>query len=66
MNERKKNRIMHYQDWLALGGSTEVYNDVKRGVKAGESYVVKDNRGMFTGTICMDSREELKVSFERA
>ena len=66
MNKRKNNWIMHYHDWLALGGSKEVYNDVKRGVQAGEIYVVKDKKGMFSGTICMDSREELKVSFERA
>ncbi len=56
---------MHYHDRLELGGSREVYNDVKCGAKAGESDVVKDKNGMFSGTRCMDSCEELKVSFER-
>ena len=61
----KNNWILNYQDWLELGSCHEVYNDVKRGVKSGEVYVVKDRKGMFTGTVCMDSHEELKVSFER-
>lgn len=56
---------MEYQDWLELGGTKEVYNEVKRGVKAGEVYTVRDHRGMFAGTICMDSHNELKVNFKR-
>lgn len=57
---------MNYQDWLELGQNKEVYNDVKMGVKAGESYVVKDLKGMFAGTVSMDSHEELMVTFQKA
>ena len=66
MYKKHNNWIMNYHDWLALGGSKEVYNEVKKGVRAGELYVVKDAKGMFSGLISMDSHEELKVSFERA
>lgn len=62
----KSNLILNYQDWLELGSCKEVYEDVKSGVKAGEPYIVKDMKGMFTGKICMDSHEELSVNFERA
>jgi len=57
--------FIDYQDWLELGSCREVYNDVKRGVKAGESYIVRDIKGVFTGVVTMDSHGELRVNFQK-
>ena len=53
--------VIEFDDWLKLQDSSEVYEDVKSGLLAGEKYHVKGNDGKLIGVINLNSSEELEI-----
>ena len=50
-------------DWIGLKEASEVYRDIESGVRAGESYIVKDSAGGVIGNLRICRNHGLRISF---
>ena len=53
--------VIEFDDWEKLKDTSEVYEDVKSGLLAGEKYLVKDSSGKVVGVIDLNSSQELEI-----